>query len=85
MIDAVNIARSFCDDIYGWEEEHRVQRIITNARQSKIGPDELSRKWNIGLQTAKDTLASTTQHGVHTAVPPMSRRLRVDHLHLHRP
>ena len=41
------------------------------------------RNWNIGLQTAKDTLAATTQHGVRTAVQPMSRRLRNDHPHLH--
>ena len=37
------------------------------------------------MQTAKDTLAATTQHGIRTAVHPMSRRLQVDHLHLHRP
>jgi hypothetical protein len=54
-------------------------------RHSKVGPEELSRKWNIGLQMAKDTLDGTTQHGVRMAVHPMLRRLRVDHLHLHRP
>jgi hypothetical protein len=54
-------------------------------RHSKVGLEELSRKWNIGLQTAKDTLDASTQHGVQTAIHPMSRRLRVDHLHLHRP
>jgi hypothetical protein len=54
-------------------------------RHSKVGPEELSRKWNIGLETAKAALDVTTQHGVRTAVHPMSRRLRVDHLHLHRP
>ena len=57
---------------------------ITKDRHSKVGPEELARKWNIGLQTAKDTLEATTQHGVRTAVHPMTRRLRVDHLHLHR-
>jgi hypothetical protein len=54
-------------------------------RHSKVGPEELSRKWNIGLETAKATLNVTMQHGVQTAVHPMSRWLRVDHLHLHRP
>ena len=33
----------------------------------------------------KDTIAATTQHGICTAVHPMSRRLRFYHLHLHRP
>ena len=85
LIGTVNIATIFCDDIDGWAEEHRMQRIITNDRNSKIGTDELSRKWNIGLQNAKDKLAATTQHGVHTTVHPISRRLQVDQLHLHRP
>ena len=80
LIGAINIATTFRDDIDGWAEERRVQIIITNDRHSKIGPEELSRKWNIGLQTAKDTLAARTQHGVHTSVHLMLRRLRVDHL-----
>jgi hypothetical protein len=52
-------------------------------RHSKVRPEELSRKWNIGFQTAKDMLEVMTQHGVWMAVHPMSRRLRVNHLHLH--
>ena len=59
--------------------------LITNYRHSKIGPEELSSKWNIGFQTVKDTLAARTQHGVRTAVHPLSRSLRVDYLCLHRP
>ena len=44
LIGAVNIATTFCDDIDGWAEERRVQRIITNGRHSKIGLEDLSRK-----------------------------------------
>jgi hypothetical protein len=36
-------------------------------------------------QMAKATLYVTTQYGIQTGVHPMSRQLRVDHLHLHRP
>jgi hypothetical protein len=54
-------------------------------RHSKVGPEELSRKWNIGSEMVKATLGMKTQHGVPTAVHPMSRWLRVDRLHLHRP
>ena len=75
LIGAVNTAKTFRDDIDGCADERRVQSIITNDRDSKIAPEELSRKWNIGLQTAKDTLAAMTQHGVRTDVHPMSRRL----------
>jgi hypothetical protein len=65
-------------------EKHKAS-VLTSDRHLKVGPEELSRKWNIGLETAKATLDVTMQHGVQTAVHPMSRRLRVDHLHLHRP
>ena len=45
----------------------------------------MARKWNVGIQTAKDTLDVTMQHSVRTAVQSMTRLLRVHHLHLHRP
>ena len=61
-----------------------MQSIITNDRHLEIGPEEVSRKWNIGLQNAKDTLTATTQNVVRNAVNLMSRRLRVDHIHLRR-
>ena len=85
LIGIVNISTTFRDDIDGWAYERRLQSIINNDRYSKIGPEELSRKWNIGLQTANDTLETMKNHGVRTAIHPMSRMLRVDHLHLHRP
>ena len=75
LIGAVNIETTFREYIDGWVEERRVQSIIINDRHSKIVQYELSRKWNIGLQTTKDTLAATIQHGVRTAVHLMSRRL----------
>ena len=85
LIGAVNIATTYRADIDEANEKRKESGVLTTDRHSKVGPEELSRKWNIGLQTAKDTLEVTTQHGVRTAVHPMSRRLRVDHLHLHRP
>ena len=48
-------------------------------------PKKLARKWSIGLQAAKDTLAATTQYGIRTAVHPLTQRVRVDHLDIHRP
>ena len=77
LISSVNIASTYRND--------EVKSINSNDRHSQIGPEELARKWNVGIQTAKDTLEVTTQHGVRTSVQPMTRRLRVDHLHLHRP
>jgi hypothetical protein len=40
--------------------------------------------WNVGLEMAKRTLQVTTRRGVRTAVHPLHRRYRVDHLHLNR-
>jgi hypothetical protein len=85
LIGSVNVATAYRDDIDEAIERRKGLSVLTTDRHSKVGPEELSRKWNIGLQTAKDTLEVTTQHGIRTAVHPMSRRLRVDHLHLHRP
>jgi hypothetical protein len=84
LIGSVNVATAYRDDVDEAMEKRKAS-VLTSDRHSKVGPEELSRKWNIGLETAKATLGVTTQHGVRTAVHPMSRRLRVDHLHLHRP
>ena len=75
LIGAVNIGTTFSEYIDGWADERKVQSIITNYRHSNIGPEELSRKWNIGFQTAKDALVAMAQHDVRTAFHLMSRRL----------
>jgi hypothetical protein len=49
-----------------------------------INPENLARLWNIGIETAKRTLQVTTQQGIRTALHPLHRRYRVDHLHLNR-
>jgi hypothetical protein len=85
LISTVNIATTYRDDIDQWNEQrNNVSSVISNERHSKVSPEEIARKWNVGLQTAKDTMKATTQRGIRTAVHPMTRRVRVDHLHLHR-
>jgi hypothetical protein len=83
LISAVNIATTYHDDIDQWEEEQKASSIISNKRHSKATPEEVASKWNIGLQTAKDTIRVMTQHGIRTAIHPMMRRVQVDHLNLH--
>ena len=85
LIGKVNIASTYREDVDGWTENRSVSSIDSNDRHSHIGPEELARKCNVGIQTAKDNLDITTQHGVCTAVQPMTRQLRVHHLHLNRP
>ena len=60
LISAVNIATAYRANIDQWNEEQKVSSIILNERHSKVTPEELASKWNIGIQTAKDTIRVTT-------------------------
>jgi hypothetical protein len=84
LIGSVNVATAHQDDVDEAMGKCKAS-VLTLDRHSKVGPEELSRKWNIGLEMVKATLDMMTQHGVQTVVHPMLRWLRVDHLHLHRP
>jgi hypothetical protein len=57
---------------------------FTSERHSSVKFENLSRKWNIGLETAKRTLQVTTQQGIWTAVHPSHRQYQVNQLHLNR-
>jgi hypothetical protein len=59
-------------------EIHNVQGVISNERHSAISAENLARKWNIGIESARATLKATTQHGVRHAVHPLARRYRTD-------
>jgi hypothetical protein len=70
---------------YRDDMDQQVSSIITNHRHSKVTLEDLAWKWNIGIDTAKRTLQVTTQRGIQTALHPLTRRVCVDHLDLHRP
>ena len=61
----------------------RLHEVKANDRHSKITPEHLAKLMNIGIDKAKQMLKVTTQKGVRTAVHPITRRYRVDHLNLH--
>ena len=84
LISAVNIATMYRDDIDQQDDKKRISSIISNERHSKVTPEEITRKWNIGIQTAKDTVQVMTQQEIRTALHPMMQHLCVNHLHLHR-
>ena len=83
LISSVNIVTAYHDDIDSCEEQWKVGGIITNEHHSRVTPEVIARKWNVGLQMAKDTLRIITQHGIQAVVHLMTHHLRVDHLHLH--
>ena len=62
---------------------HDVQEIHSKTRHSIITPEHLLRTFNIGLDKARMALHATTQKGIRTAIDPIFRRYRVDHLNLH--
>ena len=51
---------------------------VSSKRHSQVTSENLSERWNIGLQQAKQTMKVTTQKGVRSAIMPLSRRYRAD-------
>ena len=76
LIGSINVACTYRDDMD--KKRLSVMELHSKDRHSKIDAEELAQKWNVGLETAKDTLNVTTQHVVWTATQPMSRRVRPD-------
>jgi len=61
-----------------------MKKVTATSRHSTITADHLARTFRIGLNKAKYLIDATTQKGVRTSQFPMTRRYRVDHIHLHR-
>ena len=59
------------------EDPPKVAAISTAKPKSVITPEELSRKWNIGIKTAKRTLQVTTQAGLRNIYLPTDRKVRL--------
>ena len=60
----VHIATTYQEDIDKREDKCKACGVITNECHSKVTPEELSHKWSVGLQTAKDTMRVTTHKGI---------------------
>jgi hypothetical protein len=55
-----------------------VAAVDIQARHTAISAEEISRKFGVGLEIARQTLKATTQYGSRHAVHPLSRRDRTD-------
>jgi hypothetical protein len=53
----------------------------SNERHSMISSAQLSERWAIGLNQAKQTIRVTTQRGTRSAILPLSRRYRTDRMY----
>ena len=62
----------------------RVSKNASKTRHSVHSPEEVSHKFNIGIERDKETLKVTTQKGIRHGVHPLHRRYRVDHMQFNR-
>jgi hypothetical protein len=60
-----------------------VSATFLKTRHSKVNAEELSRRWQIGLQMAHDTLKMMTQFGIRHVVHPLKQWYRTDQMQLH--
>lgn len=63
---------------YAWHPESLHISATSGERKSKVNADELSKRWMVSLDQAKDTLKSTTQDMIRQTVHPLTRRFRTD-------
>ena len=71
------------DDVYPMEAEARkLFALSSTEKRSVLTPEILSKRWGIGLESAKRTLTVTTQAGIRNVLAPGERKVRqkLDHL-----
>ena len=54
--------------------------LLSSKRHSSTAPEDVSERWGISLAQATLTLKATTQKLVRSAVMPLARRHRADHM-----
>ena len=54
---------------------------VSKQRHPAINSEQLSERWSIGSNQAKQTLRVTTQRGARSAILPLSRRYRTDRMY----
>jgi hypothetical protein len=52
----------------------RTKTFQSKGRHSLVSPEDLSKRWKIGLEQSKETLKRTTQRVIRLAVMPSARR-----------
>jgi hypothetical protein len=58
----------------------RTKTFQSKGRHSSVSPEDLSERWQIGLEQSKETLKRTTQRVTRSAVMPLARRYRADRM-----
>ena len=55
----------------------RLSSVVSSGGKAATTPEILSKRWHIGLDTAKRTLQVTTQAGVRNVLVPSERKVRM--------
>ncbi|KAI2497150.1 hypothetical protein MHU86_17353 [Fragilaria crotonensis] len=63
-------------------ELRSVEAVVRDGTRSIITPEDVAKRWNVGLSTATKTLQVTTQLGVRTLTYPAQRRFQTAMPHL---
>ena len=58
-------------------EQPEVAAVTLDKRKPRVNPEQLAAQWNIGLDTAKQTLKVTTQAGLRNVYLPSERKVRL--------
>ena len=66
-------------------EETRVAAIRTGDVTSDVTPQNVAKRWMVGLETAKNSLMVTTQRGIRSIPNPATRRFKTQMTHLRYP
>jgi hypothetical protein len=81
ILSSIRVAIYLPDNPQG-ADTRAVSLLGSKTRHLVVTAEELSRKWRVGINTARQTLKATTQRGIRTAVHPLTRRYRTDHFSL---
>ena len=81
----INKVQRVAEGLHSLEPDYfKVNEIASNARHTSITSEQVARKFNIGIDRAKETLKVTMQKVIRHAVHPLHRRYRVNHMQLNR-
>ena len=65
-------------------EDATVRQMASRTRHSVVSPERIQEIFGVGREKSLHLIRVTTQKGIRTALHPVHRRYRVDHLDLHR-
>ncbi|KAI2506427.1 Reverse transcriptase (RNA-dependent DNA polymerase) [Fragilaria crotonensis] len=68
-----------------YEADTKVYAIRTGDVTSEVTPENVAKRWLVGIETAKKTLNVTTQKGVRSIPNPATRRFKTQMAHLRYP